>query len=321
MANLVIKNNTGTASSITFDNNSGSDWKIINNGGIYTLNGKGSNLFTMTDAGVTDFVNKVTLTKNDANNAKFIAKNTDGSISLWTSSNRGVYDETLSKWIIYTDVGSTNKDTRIPSHLRVDTRLSVGGADNSSYKIIAYGPIRAQEGNIVSYSAAATERSIYVENNIKANESFHVGEDWQVSPLLLYHAKKIAYVNKVIYHYQLSRPNSITITSQQSVTKKKNQLICFVKTMNCLLDSFKDKGQTYLDVIYRKKAILAQDALIYCCKDRDKKSFNNIASELKSIDPKYLSVLGNSNPFVCRMKTNYYTLSVILNLKKLIHKY
>jgi hypothetical protein len=153
MANLVIKNNTGTASSITFDNNSGSDWKIINNGGIYTLNGKGSNLFTMTDAGVTDFVNKVTLTKNDANNAKFIAKNTDGSISLWTSSNRGVYDETLSKWIIYTDVGSTNKDTRIPSHLRVDTRLSVGGADNSSYKIIAYGPIRAQEGNIVFFSS------------------------------------------------------------------------------------------------------------------------------------------------------------------------
>ena len=46
------------------------------------------------------------------------------------------------------------------------------------------------------------KRSIYIENNIKANESFHVGEDWQVSPLLLYHAKKIAYVDKVIYHYQ-----------------------------------------------------------------------------------------------------------------------
>ena len=164
------------------------------------------------------------------------------------------------------------------------------------------------------------KRSIYIENNIKANESFHVGEDWQVSPLLLYHAKKIAYVDKVIYHYQLSRPNSITITSQQSVTKKKNQLICFVKTMNCLLDSFKDKGQTYLDVIYRKKAILAQDALIYCCKDRDRKSFKIIASELKSIDQKYLSVLGNSNSLIYRMKMNYYTLSFILYIKKLSHR-
>lgn len=162
------------------------------------------------------------------------------------------------------------------------------------------------------------KRSLYIDNNIKANESFHVGEDWQVSPLLLYHAKKIAYVDKVIYHYQLSRPNSITITSQASVTKKKNQLICFVKTMNCLLDAFKDKGQTYLDVIYRKKAILTQDALIYCCKDRDKKSFKIIAKELNSIDQKYLSVLGNSNLLVYNLKINYYTLSVILYLKKLI---
>lgn len=169
-----------------------------------------------------------------------------------------------------------------------------------------------------SVSGILIKKSLYIDNNIKANESFHVGEDWQVAPLLLYHAKKIAYVDKVIYHYQLSRPNSITITSQQSVTKKKNQLICFVKTMNCLLDSFKDKGQTYLDVIYRKKAILAQDALIYCCKDRDKDSFNIIAQELKSIDKKYLSVLGNSNPLVYRMKMNYYMLSVVLYFNKQI---
>lgn len=88
--------------------------------------------------------------------------------------------------------------------------------------------------------------------------------------------------------------------------------------MNCLLDAFKDKGQTYLDVIYRKKAILTQDALIYCCKDRDKKSFKIIAKELNSIDQKYLSVLGNSNLLVYNLKMNYYTLSVILYLKKLI---
>ena len=165
------------------------------------------------------------------------------------------------------------------------------------------------------------KKSIYINNNIKANESFHVGEDWQVAPLLLYHAKKIAYVDKVIYHYQLSRSNSITITSQESVTKKKNQLICFVKTMNCLLRSFKNKGQTYLDIIYRKKAILVQDAMIYCCKDRDEESFKILVLELKSIDQKYLSALGNTNPLVLRMKKNYYMLSVILyfnKLKKLI---
>ena len=158
-------------------------------------------------------------------------------------------------------------------------------------------------------------RQIYIENNIRADENFHVGEDWQVAPLLLYYANKIAYVDKVIYHYQLSRPNSITITSQTSITKKKNQLICFVKTMNCLLESFKDKGQTYLDVIYRKKAILVQDAMIYCCRDRDKRSFRYLRRELDSIDDQYLLGLGNTNPFVRMLKKNYYTLSLLIMLK------
>ena len=138
-------------------------------------------------------------------------------------------------------------------------------------------------------------KQLYIDYNIKADESYHVGEDWQVSPLLLYHANKIAYVDKVVYHYQLSRPNSITITSQDSVSRKKDQLICYVKTMNRLLDSFKDKGDNYLDVIYRKKAVLVQDAMIYCCKDHDIRTFKYLKSELDSINKKYLSVLGNAN--------------------------
>lgn len=155
-------------------------------------------------------------------------------------------------------------------------------------------------------------RKIYIDNNIKADESFHVGEDWQVAPLLLYHANKIAYVDKVVFHYQLSRPNSITITSQTSVTKKKNQLICFVKTMNCLLESFKDKGQVYLDVIYRKKAILVQDAMIYCCRDHDKRSFEWMKTEIESVQRKYLSVLGHQNLIISMLKFNYFGLSLLL---------
>lgn len=158
-------------------------------------------------------------------------------------------------------------------------------------------------------------RALYTDNNIKADESFHVGEDWQVSPLLLYYANKIAYVDKVIYHYQLSRPNSITITSQASISKKKSQLICFVKTMNCLLESFKDKGQVYLDVIKRKKAILVQDAMIYCCKDHDRDSFNKMLLEKRTIAEKYMAALGSTNPIVSKLKENYFVLSFMLFIK------
>lgn len=163
-------------------------------------------------------------------------------------------------------------------------------------------------------------RQIYIDNHIKADESFSIGEDWQVSPLLLYYAKKIAYIDKVVYHYQLSRPDSITLSSQTSFSEKKKRFVCYVKTMNRLLDSFKDKGEKYIDTIYREKAILIQDAMIYSCKDRDKKTFYEMLYELKSIDSRYLSILGNPNPIVSSLKRNYYSLLILLWVKDLLRK-
>lgn len=158
-------------------------------------------------------------------------------------------------------------------------------------------------------------RQLYIDHNIKADEHFHVGEDWQVSPLLLYYSGKIASIDKIVYHYQLSRSNSVTMTSQASVSKKKDQLVCFVKTMNRLLDSFQDKGETYLSVIYRKKAVLVQDAMIYCCKDRDKKTFRYLRRELDSIDDRYLTAIGGTNPVVRMLKKRYYSLLFLLCLR------
>lgn len=216
----------------------------------------------------------------------------------------------------------------VSEQMATDADLVVGNymiETDSKTKLVQYCDISKTKEEIVkdclddkssqSVWGILIRRQIYIENNIRADENFHVGEDWQVAPLLLYYANKIAYVDKVIYHYQLSRPNSITITSQTSITKKKNQLICFVKTMNCLLESFKDKGQTYLDVIYRKKAILVQDAMIYCCRDKDKRSFRYLRRELDSIDDQYLLGLGNTHSFVRMLKKNYYTLSLLMLLK------
>lgn len=159
-------------------------------------------------------------------------------------------------------------------------------------------------------------RSLFLKYNIKANESFHVGEDWQVTPLLLFYANKISYIDKIIYHYRVANPGSVTNSSQSSYSKLKERSICFVKTMNSLLESFKDKGDVYSDVIFRKKAVFVQDALIYSCLDRDKSSFQDMLSELKSINQVYLSVLGNNNIFIKALKRNYYTLSFLLYIKK-----
>ncbi len=160
-------------------------------------------------------------------------------------------------------------------------------------------------------------KSLYWNHNIKADESFHVGEDWQVTPLLLYYANKVAYIDRIVYHYRAANPTSVTNTSQTSYSKLKNRSICFVKTMNRLLESFKDKGDGYMDLIYRKKAVFVQDAMIYCCLDRDKKSFQDMLFELQSINKLYL-LQTNNNLVIAAMKRNYYMLSFLLFVKKFV---
>ena len=97
MANLVIKNNTGTASSITFDNKSGSDWKIINNNGTFTLNGKSTNWFTLSDTGIAKFAGRVAIKMDpDAgsteNNFAASALSVAGAIAAYNGNIRAIRD-------------------------------------------------------------------------------------------------------------------------------------------------------------------------------------------------------------------------------------
>lgn len=107
MANLVIKNNTGTASSITFDNKSGSDWKIINNNGTFTLNGKSTNWLTISDAGVAKFEGRVAIKMDPDKSGDYgetyaaSALSVNGFILAYNGNIRAVRDtdDTVMVWI------------------------------------------------------------------------------------------------------------------------------------------------------------------------------------------------------------------------------
>lgn len=157
------------------------------------------------------------------------------------------------------------------------------------------------------------KKDIYINNKIKAVEGVNIGEDWQVAPLLLYYAKKIIYTNNIIYHYILSRPGSYTIDAAKSINKKKKSILQFVKTINHLIEIFSNKEIIYLDILYNKKAVLVQDAMIYCCKDKDKENFKEMVYELNKIPKKNIKVIGKSNTFFMLLKKNYYCFKVLLS--------
>ena len=218
----------------------------------------------------------------------------------------------------------------VSEQMATDADLVVGNymiETDSKTKLVKYCDISKTKEEIVKeclddkscqgICGMLIRKSLYWNHNIKADESFHVGEDWQVTPLLLYYANKVAYIDRIVYHYRAANPTSVTNTSQTSYSKLKNRSICFVKTMNRLLESFKDKGDGYMDLIYRKKAVFVQDAMIYCCLDRDKKSFQDMLFELQSINKLYL-LQTNNNLFIAAMKRNYYMLSFLLFVKKFV---
>ena len=162
-------------------------------------------------------------------------------------------------------------------------------------------------------------RSIYLDNDIKALEGVNIGEDWQAASQLLYYSEIISYIDKLTYHYMMSRNGSYTIGALESVTKKKKSLLQFVQTLDYILEKFLDKGDKYVDIINQKRAFLIQDAMIYCCKDGDRSNFFKMTSKLKSLPEKYYIALGNNKAFM-NVKMHYLLFCIYLKICNLLKK-
>ena len=73
-----------------------------------SFDGSGDVSGNMSNVGTINTNGNITITKSGSAATKFIAKNDNGSVSLYRgNANRGVYDDTLSSWIIYTDGTNT----------------------------------------------------------------------------------------------------------------------------------------------------------------------------------------------------------------------
>lgn len=92
--------------------------------------------------------------------------------------------EWSNRKIIFNQTFSENKDIMIKQILRIEATPSIWN------KLI--------------------KRSLYNVNNIKTLEGVNYGEDLLVMPQLIYYANKIGKIDKTLYHYIQSNPNSYT---------------------------------------------------------------------------------------------------------------
>jgi len=103
-------------------------------------------------------------------------------------------------------------------------------------------------------------RSLYVDNDIKIRGGCNFSEDYQITPQLSFYAKKIAFVNEPLYHYDK--------TNEQSYTSSFNERNWDMndRTNDILWSFFKDKGKEFVDACNIAKLRGDIRALMDVCK-------------------------------------------------------
>lgn len=130
--NEIISKTNGSTTGTLYLGGSGSTVSITNNAtiggtvtitGATTINGTTTLNNTLNVTGITTVSNNIIATTSEATDRSVKTINANGSVGLLTSTNRGLYDFTLSRWIIFTQ--KSDNSTRIPSALYLDSTLRV----------------------------------------------------------------------------------------------------------------------------------------------------------------------------------------------------
>lgn len=122
-------------------------------------------------------------------------------------------------------------------------------------------------------------RDIYIQNNIRVKEGINNGEDLQISPVISYYAKKIAFVPLALYYYEKRNEGSYTNTKSYNIHCQTWESFDIVKSF------FADKKE-YLDDIKTAEArMIIRDLWLFAKFDKQEYCYTDAIIRLKSIKP------------------------------------
>lgn len=140
-------------------------------------------------------------------------------------------------------------------------------------------------------------RSLYKENDIRAEEGVNMGEDYSVTPRLAYYSKKVDIVNKPLYHYDWTNINSYS--HNFSLQNARQTWMAF----EIIEREFVNKGEQYTKALDIAKIDIITNQIIACCNDkRYIEYFASLKEKLRGINKKLWKTVESKRRVVLYLK-------------------
>lgn len=134
-----------------------------------------------------------------------------------------------------------------------------------------------------------TRRALYTQNNISCIPGVNIGEDFYLSTMLAFYARKIAFTPQILYNYNCC--NSLSLTKNGSVEQS-------WKTIDAVYSFFEDKGQQYREAIEYMRLWSVSCDLVAYGKNNSEHCFLEARKRLSTIDKKHYKALPKERRFI-----------------------
>ena len=157
------------------------------------------------------------------------------------------------------------------------------------------------------------KRSLYTDYQLKALEGVNQGEDWRMTPMLLWYASGIVRLDKPTYHYFIHEGSMCR--SKKTMEQTMNFYYETYINYSSLITFFGDKNQHYYDIVKNISCLQCYGMMMEAYLYHSRCFFYKWRCELIG---RYGSILrqqvGSKINFILRMPASYYILYVYLKL-------
>jgi len=161
--------------------------------------------------------------------------------------------------------------------------------------------------------------SLFSTNEIRFIPGCNMAEDWRVTPMLVWYAQRIAFVNKYFYHYR-HNDNSICFSSKsfEHALELKKQAY---QNISSLFDFFIEKDREYAEMVLKLCAPMCYQILMGSISTKDKGLFVEFRKKMLGYPVVVRSrVLSLSHLVILRLPCSYELEGLRHNLAKLIKR-